>query len=270
MSALRGLLALAAIGATGSATHAGAQARPPAPSSLTVFAAASLTRVFEDIGARFRLLHSGLTLRFNFAGSQQLATQIEQGAAADVFASADERWMVRVRDRGLAAGDPVVFAHNRIVVILPAANPAAIERLEDLSRPGLKLVLAAGAVPAGAYSREVLRKLSRRPGFGLDYGQRVLANVVSEEENVKGVVAKVQLGEADAGMVYQSDVTSGLAGRIRTLQIPPEANVTASYPIVALAASSAPAAARAFIDLIRGPEGRRALAEHGFIPPPAP
>jgi molybdate transport system substrate-binding protein len=265
MSPLRALLALAAIGAAPVAAQTGR----PAPAVLTVFAAASLTDAFEELGALFQRGHPGITVRFNFAGSQQLAAQLEHGASADVFASADQRWMAEVQRQGLPAGEPVIFAHNRLVVVLPAENPARIERLEDLARPGLKLVLAADAVPAGRYSREVLRKLSRRPGFASDYERRALANVVSEEENVKGVVAKVQLGEADAGLVYRSDVTPGIARRLRVLDIPAAANIVASYPIVALAASGHPAAARAFVELARGPDARAILAKHGLMPPPA-
>jgi molybdate transport system substrate-binding protein len=263
MSLLRPQVALAAIGAMPATAPSGG----PAP-TLTVFAAASLTEVFEEIGARFRQRHPGITLRFNFAGSQQLVAQLEHGALADVFAPADQRWMARAQEQGLTAGDPEIFATNRLVVVLPAENPAGIQRLENLARPGLKLVLAADAVPAGRYSREVLRKLSRRPGFGADYVGRVLANVVSEEENVKGVVAKVQLNEADGGLVYRSDVSPAIATRLRVLEIPAAANILASYPIAALAASAEPAAARAFIELVRDPQGQAVLARQGFTPPP--
>jgi molybdate transport system substrate-binding protein len=265
MSPLRLLLALVTIAAAPAAGQTGGRA----PSVLTVFAAASLTDAFAELGALFQREHPGITVRFNFAGSQQLAAQLEHGASADVFASADQRWMAQVQHLGLAAGQPVVFAHNRLVVVLPAENPARIERLEDLAQPGLKLVLAAEAVPAGRYSREVLRNLSRRPGFGSDFARRVLANVVSEEENVKGVVAKVQLGEADAGVAYRSDVTPRIAAKFRVLDIPAAANIVASYPIVALAASGAPGAARAFVELVRGAEGRATLARHGLTPPAA-
>jgi molybdate transport system substrate-binding protein len=265
MIPLRLLLALVPI----AASPAAAQDGGAAPSVLTVFAAASLADAFEELGTLFQRGHPGITVRFNFAGSQQLAAQLEHGAAADVFASADQRWMDQVRRLGLAAGEPVVFAHNRLVVVTPAENPARIERLEDLARGGLKLVLAADAVPAGRYSREVLRNLSRRAGFGSDYARRVLANVVSEEESVKGVVAKVQLGEADAGMVYRSDVTPGLAAKFRVVDIPAAANVVASYPIAVLAASGALGAARAFVELVRGAEGRATLARHGLPPPQA-
>jgi molybdate transport system substrate-binding protein len=267
MSLLRPLWALVAMGAASAAAQTGEAGA--APSVLTVFAAASLTDAFEELGALFQRGHPGITVRFNFAGSQQLAAQLEHGASADVFASADQRWLAQVQRLGLTAGDPVVFAHNRLVVVLPAENPARIQRLEDLARPGLKLVLAADAVPAGRYSREVLGNLSRRPGFGSDYAQRVLANVVSEEENVKGVVAKVQLGEADAGVVYRSDVTPGISQKLQVLDIPAAANIVASYPIVVLSASRAPGAARAFVELVRGVEGRSTLAKHGLTPPPA-
>jgi molybdate transport system substrate-binding protein len=265
MSPLRPLLALVAIGAIPAAAQAGGAA----PSVLTVFAAASLTDAFEELGTLFRREHPGITVRFSFAGSQQLAAQLEHGASADVFASADQRWMAQVRRRGLTAGQPAVFARNRLVVVLPAENPGRIQRLEDLARPDLKLVLATDAVPAGRYSREVLRNLSRQPGFGSDYQRRVLANVVSEEENVKGVVAKVQLGEADAGVVYHSDVTPVIAAKLRVLDIPAAANIVASYPIVVLSASGAPGAARAFVELVRGLEGRATLARHGLTPPDA-
>ena len=265
MIPLRWPLVLALLGAAPAGHQTGGQASP----ALTIFAAASLTQAFEELGALFHHHHPAMTVRFNFAGSQQLAAQLEYGASADVFASADQRWMTRVQRLGLTAGEPVVFAHNRLVVVLPEVNPGRIERLQDLARAGLKLVLAADAVPAGGYSREVLRKLSRRPGFAADYGQRVLANVVSEEENVKGVVAKVQLGEADAGVVYRSDVTPSLAAKLRVLDIPAAANIGASYPIVVVAASRAPSAARAFVELVRGVEGRATLARHGLTPPPA-
>src|SRR5688572_9271637 len=151
MKPFRPLFALAALGVAPTAAQAVAQSRETAPSVLTVFAAASLTDAFDELGALFRRAHPGITVQFNFAGSQQLATQLEHGASADVFASADQRWMTQVQRLGLALGEPVIFAHNRLVVVLPAANPARIERLEDLTRPGLKLVLAADAVPAGRY-----------------------------------------------------------------------------------------------------------------------
>ena len=239
--------------------------RAEEPGTLTVFAAASLADAFTELGHRLETQRPGLTVRFNFAGSQQLATQIEQGASADVFASADERWMGDVAERHLLAGEPAIFARNRVAVIVPATNPARIRRLQDLARGGVKLVLAADAVPVGRYSRTVLQNLSRDPAYGGDFARRVLGNVVSEEENVRSVVGKVQLGEADAGMVYRSDVTPAAARRVRILEVPEAFNVLASYPLARLGDSRMPEASRAFVDLVLSPEGQQTLARHGLI-----
>jgi len=233
---------------------------------LTVFAAASLTEAFTELGLILERAQPGTRVRFNFAGSQQLAVQIEQGAGADVFASADQSWMSYVRERDLVSGESQVFAGNRLVVIVPKANPGRVVRLEDLTRRGLKLVLAAEAVPAGRYSREAVKNLARAPGFPPDFAERVLANAVSEEENVKAVVAKVRLGEADAGLVYRSDVTPAVAPHLRVLEIPGDYNVVASYPIAVLRDAGHPEAARAFLALVLGAEGQRVLQRHGFIP----
>ncbi len=245
-------------------------ARAEAPASgratLTVFAAASLADPFAEIGHRLERERPGVSVRFNFAGSQQLATQIEQGVQADVFASADERWMGHVHERSLLGGEASVFARNRLVVIIPATNPASIERLQDLAHRGVKIVLGAEAVPVGEYSREVLRNLSRLQGFGRDFARRVLSNLVSEEENVRSVVTKVQLGEADAGIVYRSDLSSAVARRVRWLEIPERCNVLASYPMALLKHSPQPEAARAFAALVLSPEGQRILERHGLIP----
>ncbi len=234
--------------------------------SLIVFAGASLSDAFTELGHRLEKQRPGLTVRFNFAGSQQLATQIEQGAAADVFASADERWMAHVRDRGLLAGESAIFARNRLVVIVPRTNPARIQRLQDLSRGGVKLVLGADAVPVGRYSRTVLQNLSRDPAFGGEFAGRVLRNVVSEEENVKSVVGKVQLGEADAGMVYRSDITPTMARFVRVFELPESANVIASYPISLIKDTKESAAGLAFIALVLSAEGQQVLERSGLIP----
>lgn len=234
--------------------------------TLTVFAAASLADAFTELGRELERQQPGLKVRFNFAGSQQLATQIEQGARPDVFASADERWMTYLGDRHLLSGEPTVFARNRLVVIVPRTNPARIGRLKDLARRGVKLILAADAVPVGRYSRIVLQNLAHDPAYGADYANRVIGNVVSEEENVKSVVGKVQLGEGDAGMVYRSDVTPAVARRVRMLEIPDAANVLASYPIALLGAAPAAGAGQAFIDLVLAPNGQQTLERRGLIP----
>lgn len=240
------------------------------PRTVTVFAAASLTDAFTELGRTMERRTPGLRVRFNFAGSQQLVAQMEQGAVADVLASADQRWMAQAAERGLVAEDPVVFARNRLVVLVPASNPGGIERLEDLARPGLKLVLAGESVPAGQYSRAVLAKLGATPGFPARYAARALANLASDEENVKGVVAKVQLGEADAGIAYRSDVTPAVASRVRVLDIPGERNVLAEYPIAVATGARDTAGARAFVALVLSAEGQRILARHGVLPGPVP
>jgi molybdate transport system substrate-binding protein len=238
----------------------------PAPSTLTVYAAASLSDAFKELGRMLEAGHPGLAVRFNFAGSQQLALQIEQGAPADVFASADPRWMSYASEKGLVDGKGTLFARNRLVVIVPSTNPARITRLPDLSHRGTKLVIAAEAVPAGRYSREALHNLSAAPGFPPDYDRRVLANVVSEEENVKAVVAKVQLGEADAGMVYRSDVTPAVARSVRVFEIDDPYNVIASYPIAVLKGARNAGAGRWFVDLVSSPAGQQVLQRHGLLP----
>ncbi len=238
----------------------------PPPPTLTVFAAASLTDAFGELGRTFEQQHRGVTVRFSFAGSQQLASELEQGASADVFASADERWMTYAKDRGRIDGEPRIFARNRLVVIVPRTNPARIAALADLARRGTKVVMAAEAVPVGKYSREALQNLAGAPGFPAQYDRRVLANVVSQEENVKGVVAKVQLGEADAGVVYRSDVTPSVSRYVRVFEIPDAYNVIASYPIAIVKDAPNAEAARQFVDLVTSAAGQRALQAHGLLP----
>ena len=237
---------------------------------LHVFAAASLSEAFTELCVEFERIHPGVSVRFNFAGSQQLVFQMEQGASADVFASADQRWMDYAREHDLVTPESRIFARNRLVVIVPRTNPARIARLEDLARRGVKLVLAADAVPAGKYSREVLRNLRAAPGYPPEYDKRVLANVVSEEDNVKAVVAKVQLGEADAGVVYRSDVTGAVAGHVRVFEIADPYNILASYPIAVTRSAADSEIARAFLELVESPTGQRALAQHGFLPAEQP
>ena len=232
------------------------------PSEVRVFAAASLQRVFTAAATQ---IGASPQLSFNFAGSQQLALQLSQGAQADVFASADERWMVDAEKHDLLAAPARVFARNKLVVITPASNPGAVDRLDDLARPGVKVVLAADAVPAGRYSREVLTKLGSAGGLGDEYAAGVLANVVSQEENVEAVVAKVQLNEADAGIVYVSDLSPERRTALRSLEIPAAANVTAEYYIAPLKSAANPAGARAFLAWLSSETGQRLVVEQGFL-----
>jgi molybdate transport system substrate-binding protein len=238
--------------------------------ALTVFAAASLSTAFEELGDLFERENPGAVVRFNFAGSQQLALQLEHGARADLYASADVRWMRYAAERGLLAAAPRFFARNRLVVVVRAGGSPAPRRLQDLALPGTKLVLAAQAVPAGAYSREALARMERAPGFPPGFARRVLANLVSEEENVRAVVAKVQLGEADAGMVYASDARGRAVPRLTVIEIPEAWNALAEYPVAPLRDARAPSLAEAFLRVVLGAEGQRILERHGFVPATSP
>ncbi len=240
-----------------------ATARPSR--TLTVFAAASLIDAFKEIGADFEAAHPGVTVKFNFAGSQTLRAQLEQGAYADVFASANHTEIdTAVTDGLVASGVAKDFLTNILIVILPPQNPAGVESLQDLARPGLKLVLADETVPAGKYSRQVLTNINQDPSYGADYASKVLANVVSSETDVKQVVTKVQLGEADAGIVYLSDSTA--APSLKTIAIPSQFNVVARYPIAPLLASHFPDTANAFVAFVLSSGGQDVLKKWGFSP----
>lgn len=255
------LLALLLVGCA-SAEWSGTEA--PQARSLTVFAAASLTDAFTEIGKNFEAANPAVRVTFNFAGSQALRTQIEEGAPADVFAPATAKEMdTLVSDGHVDASAPVTFLRNRLVVILPANNPAGIENLEGLAASGIKLILAAQEVPVGNYARQSLDLMNDQ--FGTDFKDRVLANVVSNEDNVKQVVTKVQLGEADAGIVYTSDAVA--APDLQAIAIPDDLNVIATYPIAPLANSENGDLAQAFVDYVLSSEGQGVLAKWGFAPP---
>ncbi len=234
-----------------------------APHTLTVFAAASLADAFTEIGAAFEAANPGVAVTFNFAGSQALRTQIEEGAIADVFASANIKEMdTLVADKFIAQDAPQIFLTNKLIVILPVDNPAAINKLEDLGRPGIKLVLAAEEVPVGKYTRQMLDQMN--DSFGSDFKEKVLANVVSNEDNVKQVAAKVQLGEADAGIVYMSDAVA--APDLKTIEIPADLNVVAEYPIAPLIKSVNANFAAQFTAYVLSAEGQAILQKWGFSP----
>ena len=237
---------------------------------VSVFAASSLTDAFNEIGERFRAAHPAATVSFNFASSAQLVTQLDQGARADVFASADQVQMDRARDAGRIDGPDRVFARNRLVVIPPAANPGGVTGPGDLGKSGLKVVTSQPEVPVGVYTQDMLERMSRDPRFGADFRARVNANVVSQEANVRQIVAKVQLGEADAGVVYRSDVTRQVQRKLRTLDIPDEYNSIASYPFAPVRDRPNPTGALAFIDFVLSPEGQAILAKWNFMPVPLP
>jgi molybdate transport system substrate-binding protein len=231
---------------------------------LTVFAASSLTETFIDAAASFEQQHSDIDVEFNFAGSPTLRAQLDQGADADLYAAADEENMRAALDAGLVQPEARTLARNRLIIIVPADNPGNVHLLPDLAKDGLHLVIAAPDVPVGRYTHEALDLIAADDGFVPGFREDVLRNVVSEEPNVKAVVAKVQLGEADAGIVYVSDVTDEIDKDVDTVEIPLDYNVEASYQIAITADAKHPEAAQAFIDFLLSDPGQDILEEHRF------
>lgn len=221
---------------------------------ITVFAAASLKKTFTEIGAQFERAHPGTTVSFSFAGSSDLVAQLQQGAPADVFASADERNMARATTDSLTAGPPVAFATNTLEIAVPPGNPARVASLQDLARPGLKVVVCAPAVPCGAAAAtvEAAGKVDLKP--------------VSEEQSVTDVLGKVSTGEADAGLVYVTDV-KGARGSVEGVEFAEAARAVNTYPIATLRGSRNPALATAFVQAVTGARGQEVLARAGFAGP---
>lgn len=231
--------------------------------TVTVFAASSLTDAFKAVAASFEQAHPGVRVALNFGASSALAAQLEQAAPADVFASADSASMQRAVDRALIEGGAVTFARNLPVVVVPADNRAGIATPRDLARPGVKIVLAGPEVPIGGYARQIIDRLAADPAYGAAFRDAALKNVVSNEANVRAVLTKVELGEADAGVVYRTDALAAGA-RVKTVALSDAANVIASYPIALVKAAKNRAAAAAFLAYVTGPEGQRALRAAGF------
>ena len=253
-------LLLAACGGPPAPTTATA----PAGTTLNVFAAASLTDAFKALAPAFEAAHPGVTLVFNFAGAQQLATQMNEGAPADVFASANRAQMdVLIASGKVISATAHTFVRNRLVVITPKTNPAGITSLKDLAKPGLKLILAAKAVPVGQYALNFLAKASALPEYTDSYSATVLANVVSYEDNVRSVLTKLALGEGDAGIVYTTDAATQ-ADKVAEIPIPDALNVVATYPIAPLADSKATVLAQAFVDYVLAPEAQQVFVTFGF------
>ena len=244
---------------------AGCTAAPATRTEMVVYAASSLTDAFSEIATQFEQANPGVKVMLSFAGSNQLRVQIEQGARADVFASANTKEMDTLVHGGyVTAGNNIVFARNKLAIIVPKDNPAGIVTPKDLAKPGLKLVLADAKVPVGQYARQILGKFNADAAYGTAFSPTVLANVVSNEENVKQVVEKVQLGEADAGIVYISDVTPTAAQRIAFIAIPDAYNVIAAYPIAALKNAPQSMLADAFVKLVTSEQGQQVLRKWSF------
>jgi molybdate transport system substrate-binding protein len=246
------LLAVALLAAACGGNDSSGGSSAASPTEIKVFAAASLTAAFNKIGQDYTAANSNTKVTFNFAGSQALATQIQQSAPADVFASADTTNMGKVKD---LVATPQSFASNLLQIIVAKGNPKAIKGLADLSRSDLKVVLAAPEVPAGKYAQQALS------------AQHVTVKPVSLEDNVKAVVTKVSFGEADAGIVYVTDVTAA-GDKVEGVDIPNDQNVPATYPIATVKASSHQPQAQAFVDMVRSDQGQQVLKSFGFLPPP--
>lgn len=229
---------------------------------ITVFAAASLTDAFTEMAETYEAQNPSVTVRLNFGGSSQLAAQLREGVPADVFASANQAQMEAVIAAGrIEGGNTAVFATNRLVIIVPADNPANITSLEDLAQPGVQLILAVPGVPIRNYTDDIVAALPAQ------FQTNFYANLVSEEENVRQGAAKIALGEADAGVVYTSDVTPDLASRVQQIPIPDEQNIVATYPLAPLSDAPQPALAQAFMAFVLGEQGQEILGRWGFGAP---
>ncbi|MFW6691896.1 molybdate ABC transporter substrate-binding protein [Streptomyces sp. MAR4 CNX-425] len=254
--AAAGLLVLSACSGPGpgSGSGDGSGTSGGVSGEVTVFAAASLTESFEKLGERFEEKHPGTHVTFSFAGSDALAASITGGAPADVFASASPATMDIVTDAGAAAGTPATFVRNRLEIAVPPGNPDGIASLRDLTDPGLKVVLCDEAVPCGAAARKAL------DAGGLDL------TPVSYEEDVKSALNKVVLKEADAAVVYGTDVRAA-DGKVAGVGFPEAADALNDYPVTLLRQAPNAAAGRAFVELVRSAEGRKVLGEAGFLAP---
>jgi molybdate transport system substrate-binding protein len=238
---------------------------PATGGNLTVFAAASLTDAFAQIKTDLEAAHAGLAITYNFGGSQTLVTQLQEGARADVFASANMAQMEPAVAAGLVAGEPRIFVRNALAIVTPPDNPAEIEGAADLGKPGLRLDLAQPEVPAGRYARQaVCRMAADTASYGAEFTARVAGNIVSGEEDVRSVLAKVALGEADAGIVYVSDAAAA-GNTVHLVAIPEAVNIQAAYPVAVLADGDR-ALGDAFVAYLVSAEGQATLAAFGFAP----
>ena len=244
------VLVLAGCGGTAGGGAPAASSADELGGTVTVFAAASLTDVFTGLGQRLEADHPGLDVRFTFAGSSALATQVTQGAPADVFASANEQQMAVVTDAGLAE-DPQVFAANVLQIAVPAGNPAGVTGLADLAREDLTIAVCAPQVPCGAAAEAVLSAAG------------VTAAPDTLEEDVRAALTKVELGEVDAALVYATDVTAA-GDAVEGIDVPEAEQAVNEYPIAVLTDAPNPGAAAAFVELVRSQEGQQALADAGF------
>jgi molybdate transport system substrate-binding protein len=236
-----------------------------APAALTIYGAASLKGALDKAKVAYETANPGTTLTISTDSSATLETQIEQGAPADVFLSADTTNSKRLVDKGLAVGTAVTFAGNKLTIIVPTANPAGITSPKDLAKTGVKVIAAGDAVPITKYASQLVANLARESGYPPDFAGKYTANIASKEDNVKAIVAKIELGEGDGGIVYVTDTTAST--KVTTVDVADTANVPATYAGVVVIASRNPAAAQAFLTWFAGPDGQAILGTFGFLPP---
>jgi molybdate transport system substrate-binding protein len=252
-------------GALAGASIVASQAVWAAPVSLTIYGAASLKTALAKIMTAYETANPGTTLTVSTDSSSALEAKIEQGAPADVFLSADTTNPQKLAAKGLAAGSVVNFAGNLLTVIVPAGNPAGIRSPADLARSGIKVIAAGDTVPITKYATQLVANLAKEPGYPTDFAARYAANVRSKEDNVASVVAKIELGEGDAAIVYVTDARTSTT--VSTIPVPAAVNVPATYGGVVVGASANAAAAAAFLGWLQGPSGQAILASLGFLPP---
>jgi molybdate transport system substrate-binding protein len=267
---VRRIIAIVAIAilvtACSTASRANSNSSPgPKATELTIYAAASLKGALEAARTAYEAATPGTTITLAIDASSTLRTQIEQGAPADLFLSADERNPAALVDAGLSDGAAVDFAGNAVVLIVPPTNPAGIDTPADLAVPGIKIVAAGADVPITRYATQAVAALALEPGYPADLAARYDANVVSREDNVKAVVAKIELGEGDAAIVYATDARA--SAKVRTIPIPPTSGVPVAYAGVVLKSSAETAAGHAFLGWLVGPAGQAVLSRFGFLPP---
>jgi molybdate transport system substrate-binding protein len=232
--------------------------------TLTILAASSLTDAFGELGETFEKQNQGVEVKESFGASSDLLAQIQQGAPADVFASAAQEEMDTAVKDGLVAGQPEVFVKNREVIMVPKDNPANIESLRDLAKPNIKLVIAQKDVPAADYAVKILGKAKAE--YGDDFERDVLSNVVSREADVRASVNRVVFGDADATFGYASDYTPDIRDRAKVIPIPPDLNIIATYPIATLEDAKDPELAKKLVDLVTGKQGQRVLKKWNLEP----
>lgn len=254
------LAAVLLVGCTGRGT---ASPEPGPGVRLLVFGAASLARSLEDVRTAYRAVDPAVTIDLATDSSAALATQILQGAPADVFLSADTASPARLEEAGLTAAEPVRFASNGLILVVPANDPTVTTPM-DLARPGLQIIAAGDAVPISRYAKELVDNLAREPGYPADFAAAYAANVVSREDNVQAVAAKIALGEGEAGIVYRTDAFDAPA--LRAIEVPDTSAVRADYAGVVIAGSAHREAATAFLGWLVGPGGQAVLSRSGFLP----